>query len=316
MPKKYRRNVKQLLRTGEEFGVLGSKFQKSPLSNEFRTLDVECLWRPPPPKNMAKTTEAPSTLVDIQSSTDSRNIAIDKVGVRKVKYPIQILERGNGKQQTVGEFTLTVDLPKEFKGTHMSRFLEILGEHNGAVSGDTIREILEKLRERLKAETSHLEVKFTLFRTKAAPVTKKVGMMGYECGFIASGGKTEDFWLHLVVPVTTLCPCSKEISEFGAHNQRGYVTVKVQPDGMLWLEDVIDMIEASGSAQLYPVLKRPDEKFVTEQAYLNPRFVEDMVREVALAFDKNDRILAYEIEVENHESIHDHNAYAYLARNK
>lgn len=260
--------------------------------------------------------DAPMALVDIQSTRDSRNIPIDKVGVRKVKYPMQVLERGNGTQQTVGEFTLTVDLPQEFKGTHMSRFLEILGEHNQDVSGETIQEILAKLRERLNAETAHIEVKFTLFRAKAAPVTGKVGMMGYECGFIAAGGKTNDFWLHLVVPVTTLCPCSKEISDFGAHNQRGYVTVKVRPEGMLWLEDVIDMIEAAGSAQLYPVLKRPDEKFVTEQAYQNPRFVEDMVREVAIAFDKESKILAYEIEVENHESIHDHNAYAYIQRQK
>ncbi|MBI1332468.1 MAG: GTP cyclohydrolase I FolE2 [Armatimonadetes bacterium] len=260
--------------------------------------------------------DAPTTLVDIQSTKDNRNISIDKVGVRKVKYPMSVRERDNGTQRTVGEFTLTVDLPHDFKGTHMSRFLEILGEHSRLVSGETIPEILTKLRDRLKAETAHLEVKFTLFRAKAAPVTGKEGMMGYECGFVAAGGKTEDFWLHLVVPVTTLCPCSKEISEFGAHNQRGYVTVKVKPDGMLWLEDVIDMIEKAGSAPLYPVLKRPDEKFVTEQAYQNPRFVEDMVREVALAFDADDRIVAYEIEVENHESIHDHNAYAFLARSK
>jgi len=265
---------------------------------------------------MGNTTNLPTTLVDIQSSADSRNIAIDKVGVKKVKYPMLVLERDNGKQQTVGEFTLTVDLPHEFKGTHMSRFLEILGEHKCVVSGETIPDILTKLREKLNAETSHLEVKFTFFRSKAAPVTGKEGMMGYECGFMAAGGKINDFWLHLVVPVTTLCPCSKEISDFGAHNQRGYVSVKVRPEGMLWLEDVIDMIENAGSAQLYPVLKRPDEKFVTEQAYKNPRFVEDMVREVALAFDKNERILAYEIEVENHESIHDHNAYACLARTK
>jgi GTP cyclohydrolase I len=255
-------------------------------------------------------------LVDIQSTEDVRNIAIDKVGVKKVKYPMMVRERDNGNQQTVGDFMLTVDLPKEFKGTHMSRFLEILGEHKCVVSGETIPEILAKLRDKLKAETAHLEVKFTFFRSKAAPVTGKEGMMGYECGFMASGGKVHDLWLYLVVPVTTLCPCSKEISDFGAHNQRGYVTVKVRPDGMLWLEDVIDMIEKAGSCELYPVLKRPDEKFVTEMAYQNPRFVEDMVREVAMAFDANDRILAYEIEVENHESIHDHNAYAYLARTK
>jgi len=258
----------------------------------------------------------PTTLVDIQASRDQRNIAIDKVGVRKVKYPIHVREQHNGLQRTVGEFSLTVDLPKEFKGTHMSRFLEVLGEHNHDISSETIPDILAKLREKLNAETAHLEVRFTYFREKAAPVTGKVGMMGYECGFVAAGGKTDEFIIEAVVPVTTLCPCSKEISSFGAHNQRGYVSVKVKPTGMLWLEEVIDMIEASGSAQLYPVLKRPDEKFVTEQAYSNPRFVEDMVREVALAFDRSDKVAAYEIEVENHESIHDHNAYAYLARTK
>jgi GTP cyclohydrolase I len=255
-------------------------------------------------------------LVDIQSSPDRRNIPIDRVGVRKVKYPMHVRERDNGPQHTVGDFTLTVDLPKEFKGTHMSRFLEILGQHNHDISVETIPAILTQLRERLVAETAHLEVKFTLFRAKAAPVTGKVGMMGYECGFSASGGATDRFELLLTVPVATLCPCSKEISDYGAHNQRGYVTVRVEPKGHLWLEDVIDMIEASGSAPLYPVLKRPDEKFVTEQAYDNPRFVEDLVREVAIAFDKNDRVVSYEIEVENHESIHDHNAYAYLKRSK
>jgi GTP cyclohydrolase IB len=257
-------------------------------------------------------------LVDIQNTADERNIPIDRVGVRGVKYPIYVRKRDNGTQQTVGTLSLTVDLPRHFKGTHMSRFLEILGKHNHDISGDTIPVILAELRERLQAETSHFDVKFIYFMEKAAPVTGKVGMMGYECGFIATGGLVDDFQIYLNVPVKTLCPCSREISAYGAHNQRGYVTVRVRPrkGTILWLEDVIAMIEGSASAPLYPVLKRPDEKFVTEQAYDNPRFVEDMVREVALAFDKDDRILAYEIEVENHESIHDHNAYAYVKRQK
>lgn len=256
-------------------------------------------------------------LVDIQNSPDTRQIAIDRVGVREVLYPIFLRERDGDRQQSVGNFTLTVDLPKEFKGTHMSRFLEVLGEHNHDISGETIPTILTRLRERLKAETAHLDVKFTYFREKAAPVTEKVGMMGYECGFSATGGSVDQFVIRLTVPVTTLCPCSKEISAYGAHNQRGYVKVAIEPSGeIVWLEDVIDMIEACGSAPLYPVLKRPDEKFVTEQAYDNPRFVEDMVREVALKFDADDRIRKYEIEVENHESIHAHNAYAYLKRAK
>lgn len=258
----------------------------------------------------------PTTMVDIQASQDERNIPIDKVGVRRVKYPMWVRERDNGPQQTVGEFSLTVDLPREFKGTHMSRFLEVLAEHNHDVSAETIPNILDRLRERLKAETAHLEVRFTFFREKAAPVTGKVGMMGYECGFSAAGGSRNEFELLVTVPVTTLCPCSREISTYGAHNQRGYVMVRVRPKGLLWLEEVIDLVEACGSSPLYPVLKRPDEKYVTEKAYETPRFVEDMVREVALAFDAHDGILSYEIEVENHESIHDHNAYAYVSRTK
>ena len=265
---------------------------------------------------VSKTENATTPLVDIQSSHDARNIPIDKVGVRNVKYPMKIRERDNGIQHTVGLFTLTVDLPRQFKGTHMSRFLEVLGEYNHQIDGDTIPQILDKLREKLKAKTAHVEVRFNLFREKAAPVTGKVGMMGYECGFIAAGGETNEFQVYVQVPVTTLCPCSKEISAFGAHNQRGYVTARIHANGLLWLEDVIDMIESAGSAQLYPVLKRPDEKFVTEQAYQNPRFVEDMVREVAIAFDKHPNVGTYEIEVENHESIHDHNAYAYVRREK
>lgn len=261
-------------------------------------------------------TRDPKPLVDIQASQDERRIPIDRVGVRNVRYPMFVRERDNGMQQTVGTFALTVDLPQEYKGTHMSRFLEVLSAHNHDISADTIPEILDSLRKVLHAETSHLEVKFTFFREKAAPVTGKKGMMGYECGFSASGGKNPDYELLLTVPVATLCPCSREISSYGAHNQRGYVSVRVKPRGELWLEDVIDMIEAAGSAPLYPLLKRPDEKFVTEQAYDNPRFVEDMVREVSMAFDANPKVGDYEIEVENHESIHDHNAYACVKRQK
>jgi GTP cyclohydrolase IB len=256
------------------------------------------------------------SLVDIQSSQDIRNIPIDRVGVRAVKYPMHLRQMAGGMQQAMGLFTLTVDLPREFKGTHMSRFLEVLGEHNHDMSAETIPHVLARLREKLKSDTAHLEVRFVYFREKAAPVTGKVGMMGYECAFIATGGATDGFELEAIVPVTTLCPCSREISERGAHNQRGYVKARVRPEGLLWLEELIDMIEACGSCGLYPVLKRPDEKWVTERAYDNPRFVEDLVREVALAFDNDARILSYEIEVENHESIHDHNAYAWLRRDK
>src|SRR5687767_3584499 len=163
-------------------------------------------------------------LVDIQSIADERNIPIDKVGVRNVKYPMLLLDCERGKQHTIGDFSLTVDLPHHHKGTHMSRFLEVLGEHENEISVESIPQILGKLRERLHSETAHLHVKFEFFRCKKAPVTGKAGMMGYNCEFIASGGSIEDFVMVVHVPVTTLCPCSKEISARGAHNQRGVVT--------------------------------------------------------------------------------------------
>jgi GTP cyclohydrolase I len=255
-------------------------------------------------------------LVDIQSSKDSRNIAIDKVGVRNVTYPIKVLDCENETQHTIGTFTLTVDLPHEFKGTHMSRFIEVLSEHRNEISVHALPLILKGLKERLNAETAHLEVFFPFFREKAAPVTGKTSLMEYSCGFNASSNHTDDFEMIVKVLVTTLCPCSKEISDRGAHNQRGLVTARVRFSEHLWLEELIDIIEARASCSLYPLLKRPDEKYVTEHAYDNPRFVEDMVREVALAFDGEARITSYEIEVENFESIHAHNAYAYLKREK
>jgi GTP cyclohydrolase IB len=255
-----------------------------------------------------------SSLADVQSGADVRNIPIDRVGVRSVKYPINLRVRGGGLQQSLGVFSLSVDLPREFKGTHMSRFLEVLGEHNLDISAETIPQILTALLGRLHAESAHLEVRFNYFREKAAPVTGTVGMMGYECAFRASGGTIEDSVLIVTVPVTTLCPCSKELAEYGAHNQRGYVTVRLRSSELVWIEEVIDLVESSASAPLYPVLKRADEKFVTELAYRNPRFVEDMVREVSVALDRHPFVVEYEVEVENHESIHDHNAYAFVRR--
>lgn len=257
-----------------------------------------------------------NSLPDIQKSPDTRNIAIDRVGVRNVKYPIQVLDRSNGKQHTIGNFTLTVDLPSEFKGTHMSRFLEVLSEHGNVISVQVLPRILDELRLKLKAAKAHIDVTFPFFMEKVAPVTGKTGLMEFECGFFSEINGSFDVTLYVKVPVATLCPCSKEISQYGAHNQRGWVTAKLKTNDHVWLEEVIEMIESSASCALYPVLKRPDEKWVTETAYENPRFVEDMVREVALKFDKDARITSFEIEVENEESIHAHNAYAYLARTK
>jgi GTP cyclohydrolase IB len=255
-------------------------------------------------------------LVDIQSSPDERNIPIDKVGVRGIKYPILVLDREKGEQHTIGDFTLTVDLPHHFKGTHMSRFLEVLNQHRDEVSVHGIPKILQALKKRLAAESAHVEVTFPFFRTKKAPVTGKAGIMEYTCGFFAESGAVEDFVIYVRALVTTLCPCSKEISARGAHNQRGEVTLKVRTKEMVWLEELIDAVEEAASCDLYPVLKRPDEKWVTEKAYDTPRFVEDMVREIAMRLDRDERITFYEVEVENHESIHAHNAYAYLIRDR
>jgi GTP cyclohydrolase I len=257
-------------------------------------------------------------LVDIQATADERNIPIDKVGVRRIQHPIRVLDRARQEQNTIGEFSLTVDLPHHFKGTHMSRFLEVLSEQEGEVSVDSIPRLLEGLRDRLDAECAHVEVRFPFFMRKTAPVTGREGVMGFTCGFNAMLNGDLDMELTVEVPVTTLCPCSKEISDRGAHNQRGVVTARVRahPDRHIWLEELIETIESCASCALYPVLKRPDEKWVTERAYDNPRFVEDMVREVAVAFDRDERIRSYEIEVENHESIHAHNAYAFLKREK
>jgi len=259
---------------------------------------------------------ATATLPDIQKTPDERNIPIDKVGVRGVKFPIVVLDRANERQHTIGNFTLTVDLPSHFKGTHMSRFLEALNSHGREISVNSLPALLHEMSEKLHAEKAHVEVTFPFFMVKAAPVTGKEGMMEYTCGFNAEGNGEFAIELFVKVPVATLCPCSKEISAYGAHNQRGWVTARVRGPRHIWLEELIEMIEASASCPLFPVLKRPDEKWVTETAYENPRFVEDLVREVALRFDADERICSYEIEVENEESIHAHNAYAYLKRKK
>ena len=260
------------------------------------------------------TSDDSQTLADIQNTEDRRNIAIDKVGVKEIRYPIVVADRSNGPQHTVGMVNMYVDLPHHFKGTHMSRFLEVLNQYHGAISVEKIPDILDTMRKRLDAETAHFSVGFTYFMKKSAPVTGATGLMGFECTFEAARGQENDFVLGVVVPVTTLCPCSKEISEVGAHNQRGNVHIRVRFDDLVWIEDIVEMAEASASCALFPILKRPDEKWVTETAYENPRFVEDLVREVTLRLQDDERIRWFEVHVENFESIHAHNAYAYVER--
>ena len=254
---------------------------------------------------------ASTELADVQNSHDRREIKIDKVGVKNIEYPIVVKDRAKETQTTVGTINMCVDLPAHFKGTHMSRFLEVLNEHkDSAIGVEQIPELLASLRSRLDAETAQFSITFPFFIDKFAPVSGAKGVMPYRCSFDASAGRVNDFVVAVEVPVTTLCPCSKEISARGAHNQRGRVKVKVRFEGVLWIEELIDWIEESASCDLYPVLKRQDEKFVTEKAYDNPRFVEDLTREVTLRLKADPRIRWFSIEVENFESIHAHNAFA------
>jgi GTP cyclohydrolase IB len=252
---------------------------------------------------------------DVQSSRDHRNIEIDKVGVKNVKYPIVVLDKANGFQHTIATISMYVSLPHDYKGTHMSRFVEILHSKQSMVNMRNLPDILREMKQKLDAESAHLEVTFPYFIKKDAPVSKTPGYMEYSCGFVGHMGKDDtmkEFAVSVRVPITTLCPCSKEISESGAHNQRGEVTVQVRFKKFFWIEDLISTIEDCSSCDVYSVLKRQDEKFVTEKAYQNPKFVEDVVRDVAEKLNKEPNVTSFTIEAENFESIHNHSAYAYL----
>jgi GTP cyclohydrolase I len=254
---------------------------------------------------------------DVQASTDSRNVAIDRVGVKGITYPIRLRKRDGGELTTVAKVSMYVALPHYQKGTHMSRFLEVLNDHTGEpLTPGRIPVLTSAIRARLNAEVAHFEAAFTYFMTKGAPVTGQAGVMDYEVGFECTADGQEDFVMRVAASATSLCPCSREISRFGAHNQRCRIEARVRFEGMLWIEDVVEMLEASASCPVYAVLKRPDEKFVTERAYENPKFVEDIVRDLSLAMERDERVTWYSINSENFESIHNHNAYAELTRDK
>jgi GTP cyclohydrolase I len=256
-----------------------------------------------------------SKLHDTQSQADLRRIRIDRVGVKGLRHPIQIRDKARETQDTIATVALTVDLPHQFKGTHMSRFVEVLNEHGRLIHVENIPVILSRLQKKLQAESAHVIMDFPFFLEKKAPVSGAVGLMDYECRFDASvSGSDNDFKLTVAVPVATLCPCSKAISARGAHNQRGIVTLQITFSETVWIEELIALIEESASCELYSLLKRPDEKFVTEKAYDNPVFVEDLVRNVALRCNNDPRITWYRIEVENFESIHNHSAYAMIEK--
>lgn len=254
---------------------------------------------------------------DVQSALDTRALAIDRVGIKSIRHPVRVAEKGGGVQHTIALFNMYVHLPHNFKGTHMSRFVEILNGQEREISVESFGGMLREIVARLEAEAGHIEMNFPYFITKAAPVSGVESVLDYDVTFMGDieGGRYR-FTMKVVVPVTSLCPCSKEISDYGAHNQRSHVTVAARVNGFVWIEDLVRCVEERASSELYGLLKRPDEKYVTERAYDNPKFVEDMVRDIATALNNDPRVDSYVVESENFESIHNHSAYARIERNK
>ena len=259
-------------------------------------------------------------MYDVQNHRDDRQIPIDKVGVCDLQYPIVVLDRQSQRQSTTAKLSMSVNLPHEFKGTHMSRFIEVLNAHRGEITMRTLPIILSELKTKLDAESAHMEVTFPYFLERNAPVSGAAGLMDYQCQFTGeANGARSDFVLSVCVPVTSLCPCSKAISDYGAHNQRGQVTIEVRTrqadDGLptlIWIEELVEVAESSASAPVYALLKRQDERHVTMQAYDNPVFVEDLVRNVALKLQSDERVAWFRVHVLNQESIHNHNAFAQI----
>jgi GTP cyclohydrolase I len=261
--------------------------------------------------------EADLPIADVQSTPDTRHIAIDRVGIKAIRHPVKVADKDGGVQHTVAVFNMYVGLPHNFKGTHMSRFVEILNDHEREISVESFESILWAMVKRLESESGHIEMTFPYFINKAAPVPGVQSLLDYEVTFIGEikNGRYE-FTMKVVVPVTSLCPCSKKISDYGAHNQRSHISISVRTNCFVWIEDMVRMAESYASCELYGLLKRPDEKYVTEKAYDNPKFVEDLVRDVAASLNRDSRIDAYTVESENFESIHNHSAYALIERDK
>lgn len=257
-----------------------------------------------------------ATIADVQSSEDDRHLAINKVGIKDIRHPVRIRDRSGGEQHTVANFNMYVNLPHNFKGTHMSRFVELLNTHEREITVESFKDILHNMRKRLSADAGHIEMNFPYFVNKPAPISGVESLLDYNVSFIGEiKGDQVSMIIKVVVPVTSLCPCSKQISDYGAHNQRSHVTITARTSGFVWIEDLIDMVEDEASCEIFGLLKRPDEKYVTERAYDNPKFVEDMVRDVAKRLNDDQRISGYIIESENFESIHNHSAYAQITRN-
>jgi GTP cyclohydrolase IB len=251
---------------------------------------------------------------DVQNERDYRNIPIDKVGIKNLRYPITVADRRNKYQHTVASINMYVDLPHKNKGTHMSRFVEILHLFRPEVSLKNISTVLDQMKQDLHAASAHIEVSFPYFIRKSAPMSNSPGLMDYDCKFVGSSNPASDLDLicEVIVPITSVCPCSKEISMEGAHNQRGQVRLSTRFKKFIWLEDMIELVETCASCDVYSVLKRVDEKHVTERAFQNPKFVEDIVRDIAVLLQKDENITWFSVSAENFESIHNHSAYAHI----
>ena len=261
--------------------------------------------------------EAITTIPDVQGTADTRELAINKVGIKDIRHPVIVKDRSDGQQHTIATFNMFVFLPHQFKGTHMSRFVSILNDHEKEISYTSFNEMLREMATLLEAESGYIEMRFPYFVNKKAPVSGVQSLLDYEVTLIGeiNHGVTSTR-IKVQIPVTSLCPCSKSISDYGAHNQRSHVTVDAKTLGFIWIEELIDIVEKQASCELYGLLKRPDEKYVTERAYDNPKFVEDMVRDIAGELNKDDRIRQYVLESENFESIHNHSAYALIEYDK
>ena len=254
---------------------------------------------------------------DVQNSADTRQLAINKVGIKSIRHPVIVKDKSEGVQHTIANFNMYVHLPHNFKGTHMSRFVEILNTHGREISVESFESIMREMVVKLEAESGYIEMSFPYFVNKKAPVSGVQSLLDYDVTFIGEivDGKYR-FNMKVLIPVTSLCPCSKKISERGAHSQRSHVTITVRTNKLVWIEEIVRVAEEQASSELYGLLKRPDEKFITERAYDNPKFVEDMVRDVAAVLNADNRIEAYVVESENFESIHNHSAYALIERDK
>lgn len=254
-------------------------------------------------------------LGDVQARPDSRNLRIDAVGVKDIRYPVSV-KTGEKAVTTIATLSMTVGLAAVERGTHMSRFVELLEAQSEALSVPGFMRMVLDMLSRLEAPSGAIEMRFPYFVRKTAPVSGVQSRLDYEVcwqGSVAEDGEYS-FWMHVMVPATSLCPCSKEISEYGAHNQRSRITIKAQMVDEMSIEELIGIAERSASCEVYGLLKRPDEKYVTERAYDNPKFVEDLVRDVALSLNREPRVGAYVVEAENFESIHNHSAFARITR--